>query len=168
MSVQAISWVLSHSKAKLGARLVLLSIANHARDDGTGAWPSIATIAREAHLSDRQAQYCIKLLQKIGEVQRQEGMGPYGTNLYSMPLMGGAKSAPGYDRRGAVSSKRGCSFVQEGVQPSSPNPSLTVQKDKEELIQLIQDYHNGKTHTDEQGRQYKISPSSRERIYVQA
>jgi len=42
--------------------------------------------------------------------------------------MGGAKTAPG----GAIRDTQGCSFRQEGVQSSSPNPSLTVHKDKEE------------------------------------
>ena len=141
MSVQAISWVLSHSKSKLGARLVLLSIANHARDDGTGAWPSIATISKEAHISERQVQYSIRILQKIGEVQRQERVGPYGTNMYSLPMMGGAKSAPGDVRRGAVFGSGGCSFRREGVQSSSPNPSLTVPKDKEAVLFAIEESH---------------------------
>jgi hypothetical protein len=34
------------------------------------------------------------------------------------------------------------------------------------VLQLIEDYHKGKTHLDEHGKKYKISPSSRERIYV--
>lgn len=36
-----------------------------------------------------------------------------------------------------------------------------------ELFKLIQDYNSGKTHTDETGRAYKISPSTRQRVYVQ-
>lgn len=58
MSAQAFGWVLDHSPAEGSARLVLLSIANHAGDlvtDDAGvpaweAWPGIATMQREARL----------------------------------------------------------------------------------------------------------------------
>jgi hypothetical protein len=161
LSVQAISWVIDNSKQNLGPFIVLLMIANHARSDGTGAWPSVATIARESRLSERQTRYCLRKLEQSGELQTQIKAGPHGTNTYSLPLMVGAKSAP----LGAVSAvPRGNLRPNEG-HPIAPEPSLTV-KDKEELYRLIEDYNNGKTHTDDDGRKYKISPTSRERIYV--
>jgi hypothetical protein len=168
LSVQAISWVIDQSKHKGNTFVVLLMIANHAKSDGTGAWPSIHTIAKESRLSDRTVQRCIKRLslnwKKIWppELIVRTGKGPYGSNLYDIP---GVKLSPG----GVKTGKEGVSDtvttpVSELCHPIRP---LTVPKDKEEIFQLIKDYHQGKTQTDEQGRKYKISPSTRERIYVQ-
>lgn len=122
LSVQAISWVLENSQSRLGPRHVLISIANHAKRDGTGAWPSIKTIALESRLSEREVQYALRTLVSIGELAIQQGEGPHGTNLYSMPMMG-AKSAP--------ANSAGCKIQQTGVQISAemgvdfaPEPSL--------------------------------------------
>ena len=98
MSVQALTWVFENSQSKLADRHVLLSIANHAKNDGTGAWPSIATIARESRLSETSVHRSIRELVKTGELSVEVGQGPYGTNLYSInyvakvPSWGGAKS----------------------------------------------------------------------------
>ncbi len=163
LSVQAISWVIENSKHSLGSFIVLFMIANHARDDGTGAWPSIATLARESRMSERQVRYCLRRLERSGELQTQIACGPYGTNMYSLPQMRGAKFAP----RGAGQGVRGGNLAYESIPESAPNPSLTVPKDKEELFQLIHDYHDGVTHLDEQGKRYKISPSTRKKIYCE-
>ena len=58
MSVQAMTWVLDHAPADLKpqARLVLISIANHADREGSESWPKIATICRETGLGERQVQ----------------------------------------------------------------------------------------------------------------
>ena len=69
MSVQAISWVLEHSKARLGARLVLLSIANHANGEGENAWPSVSRIADEAGMSPRQVKNLLPELERLGELE---------------------------------------------------------------------------------------------------
>lgn len=85
LSVQAISWVLDHSESRLGPRHVLISIANHSKSDGTGAWPSVSTIARESKLSEREVRYALRELEKSGELKTQKGKGPRGCNLYSLP-----------------------------------------------------------------------------------
>jgi helix-turn-helix protein len=160
MSVQAISWVIDHSKHKGNPLVVLLMIANHARSDGTGAWPSVHTLAKESRLSDRTVQRCIATLSKSKELHVSKAAGPYGANLYSIR---GVKLSPG----GVNSGERGCQGESLGGDRAvSPNPSLTVLEDKEEIIQLIQDYHQNKTHIDEDGKRYKISPSTRKRIYI--
>ncbi len=84
MSVQAISWVLENSQARLGDRCVLIAIANHADSRGNNAWPSVRTIAREARLSTRQVQHALKRLCQIGELEVQWGAGPHGTNRYCL------------------------------------------------------------------------------------
>lgn len=95
MSVQAISWVLENSEAHLGERLVLLAVANHARADGTGAWPSVKQIAIEAHVSERHVQKCLRVLEDAGELATEHRGGPHGTNLYHLPKMPPGKLTPG-------------------------------------------------------------------------
>jgi hypothetical protein len=70
VSVQALSWVLENSEARLADRLVLVSLADHAKSDGTAAWPSIDTIARHARLSRRQVQYSLAALEAAGAIVR--------------------------------------------------------------------------------------------------
>lgn len=59
--------VLHHSRAKGTAKLVLLGIANHAGDGG--AWPSVATLAHYANVTERNAQQAIAKLVQLGEVR---------------------------------------------------------------------------------------------------
>ena len=120
MSIEAISWVLKFSKSRLGARHVAISIASHAQPDGTGAWPSVSTIARESNLSEREARYGLRVLEDLGELVTRRKAGPNGCNLYSLPSMkgqtlpgGGAKSAGGMGQNSAG-----------GGANSAPEPSL--------------------------------------------
>ncbi len=54
MSITAMKWVWANSPTSGNERLVLLALADAcSRDDGTGCWPSVATIARKANISDR-------------------------------------------------------------------------------------------------------------------
>ena len=86
MSVQAMSWVIENSKHKGSAFVVLLMIANHAHADGTTAYPSIDTIAREARISPRQVYNVIVKLERSKELLIFRNAGPNGTNLYSIPI----------------------------------------------------------------------------------
>jgi hypothetical protein len=148
MSVRAISRVLEHSAARGGARLVLLSIANRAHDDGSGAWPSIRTIAHEANLSERQVRYCLRRLQQMGELRIDPAAGRRGTNLYTVlardeerrnpktvliDAWEGVKSvaSPPTSKRRANGGNEGAIHGTEGVQaeagrvkPVAPEPSL--------------------------------------------
>jgi hypothetical protein len=130
-SVQAISWVIDHSQQRLGSLVVLLMIANHARSDGTGAWPSIATLAKEARMSERQVQYCLRQLAKSGELRVKREAGPHGTNLYSIP------GVQILHREGAKSYREGCNLASKAIPETAPNPSLTVRKDKEGNLYVI-------------------------------
>lgn len=82
------SWVLDHSVSRLAARLVLLSIANHANEVGENAWPHISTIAREAHVSERQAQRAIKELVAKQELFVWLEAGPRRSNIYQVAMKG--------------------------------------------------------------------------------
>lgn len=120
--MQAIAWVLECSESRLGARCVLISIANHAKADGTGSWPSVPTIAREARVSEREVQYATAELRRIGELIIQTSAGPRGSNLYSLPKMAGANFA------GANTAPRKppLQVVHRGApEPSESEPSTT-------------------------------------------
>ena len=77
------SWALRHSRSKLGDRLVLLALAEAAHDDGTYAFPKVATLAIRANLSERQVQRCLRNLVGLGEIE-QTGQTKSGTNIYSV------------------------------------------------------------------------------------
>lgn len=85
MSVAALSWVLEHSDARLADRLVLLSLADHAKSDGTCSWPSIDTIARHARISRRQAQYSLASLEESGAIVRT-GVSRAGTTIWTVAM----------------------------------------------------------------------------------
>ncbi len=116
MSVHVMSWVLKHSEETLGRRLVLLVLADHAKEDGTCSWPSVETIATEARLSERQTQYALRGLEEVGAIV-QTGVAKTGTRVYSVNLHPGAISAP-------LNGKRGVQSTAGGVQPIAPEPSL--------------------------------------------
>ena len=124
MSVQAMSWVFEHSESKLGARLVLLAVANHADKFGANAWGSVETYAAEARMSERQAQYALRALEKAGEIH-ETGRSERGTHVYELPLMGGAISAPGGVQ---YPTARGAESGIHGVHPIAPEPSLNRPK----------------------------------------
>jgi hypothetical protein len=111
MSVQAMSWLLDHSEARLAARLTLISIANHCDSKGENSYPSVGLIAREAKISTREVQRALHILVEIGELQVEFGAGPRGVHLYSIPAVRGDKLSP-----------PGVTFRTEGV----TNPTLEV------------------------------------------
>lgn len=73
MSVESIALALHHSNAQGAARMVLVGIANH--DGDGGAWPSIATLAKYAGISTRNAIKHVRALEELGEItcHRQQG-----------------------------------------------------------------------------------------------
>lgn len=83
MSHQAVAHVLSYSSSRLAARLVELVLASHARPDGTGAWPSVATIAREANLSERAVREALATLRAAGLII-DTGESPRRTRTYNV------------------------------------------------------------------------------------
>lgn len=62
-----------HSQAKGATRLVIIGIANH--DGDGGSWPSVATLAKYASVSERMVQKCIAQLVELGEITRHMQQG---------------------------------------------------------------------------------------------
>jgi hypothetical protein len=69
MSLAHVRGVMADSRAKGSARLVLLILATYANGKHR-TWPSVATIALTANLSERQVQHDLrKLVQELHELE---------------------------------------------------------------------------------------------------
>ncbi len=103
MSGRVTGLVLKYSRSQGNARLVAVVIADFARDDGTGAWPSVPTIGKRAGgLSDRTVQRHTGELQNLDELEVQRNGAPNRrTNLYRIRidrlLANGDKTTPSHD-----------------------------------------------------------------------
>ena len=64
VSLEAIVWALKEAPVPNDpmAHLVLIAYANHAQDDGTAAWPSVAKVAGYARCTPRTVQTKLRLL----------------------------------------------------------------------------------------------------------
>lgn len=102
----------------------MISIANHARADGSGAWPSLEQMAREAGLSIREVRYSLRKAEALGELVTHVAEGPRGTNLYDLPLVNHppAKSAGGNLEQDP---RQNLSYTPAKF---APEPSLTVKE----------------------------------------
>ena len=118
MSVHVLSWVLRHSEETLGRRLVLIVLADHAKEDGSSSWPSVNTIAREARMTRRPVQTALRQLEEHGAII-PVGTSKAGTTIYTI-AMGGAESAQG----GAEATQGGALQAAQGGAATAPKPSL--------------------------------------------
>jgi hypothetical protein len=80
------SWVWEQSRAEGTDRLILLAIADYAHDDGTEAFPSVATLAEKAKVSERTVQRSIRSLVLLGELQVEQNAGRRGANVYTIRM----------------------------------------------------------------------------------
>jgi hypothetical protein len=143
VSVQAIGWIFDHENTTTGtARLVLLSLANHAgstpNEGGWESWPSIATIAREANVARvRTVQDILSRLERDGLIVRVMNGAPDARlrgnrrpNLYRIVVAGVSQNVIPDDDLGVTrSDARGVALRQVGV-------SLSDAKDELALISL--------------------------------
>ncbi len=119
MSVHVMSWVLKHSPEDVGGRrLVLLVLADKADDDGTKAYPSVETIAREARMSERGVRYALRALEESGAVQRLGVHSYTGTHEYRV-VMGQPLPPPGGKEQ-----QVGGQGATEMVSQIAPEPSF--------------------------------------------
>jgi hypothetical protein len=127
VSAEAVTVVLHHSKTEGTAKLVLWGIANHHSD--SGAWPSIATLAKYAQVSERRVQQIIRDLARIGEIaiEEQGGLGQhqYKTNRYHILIQCPADCDGSLNHKTGVKSGavRGEIQSPSGVKPISPEPN---------------------------------------------
>lgn len=88
------SWVFEHSRSKKNARLVLLAIADHAHDDGSGAHPSMPKLQHKTGLSERAVTGLVADLEKAGELEVKRNAGPKGCNLYRVLMIPAESATP--------------------------------------------------------------------------
>lgn len=86
MSIKVMTAVWEHSQHKGASLLLLLAIADHAHDDGGGAFPAVGKLAQKIRMSARQVQRILHLLEASGELSVAWGQGPNGTNRYTVRL----------------------------------------------------------------------------------
>lgn len=84
-------WIYRSSVARGVSRAVLLVLARHAHWDTGRAWPSVATIAREARASERAVQYALRRLVSLGEltVEHRFAGGQQISSVYLFPQVSG-------------------------------------------------------------------------------
>src|SRR3990167_3610158 len=87
MSIKVMSHIWATSAHKGSALLLLLAIADHAHDDGGGAYPSIETLAAKIRMGKRNVIYLLKTLEKSGELAVNRDSGPNGANLYQISMV---------------------------------------------------------------------------------
>jgi DNA-binding transcriptional regulator PaaX len=63
-------------------KLVLVKLADYARDDGGNVYPSVATVARECWLSERSVRYALGRLLKAGHIRKEVPAGRYRPATY--------------------------------------------------------------------------------------
>lgn len=81
MSVFTSSAVWSGSRQKGGTLIVLLAIADVAKDNGL-AWPGVKYLARKSRMSERGVRLCVERLIDSGELKLERRGGGTRTNLY--------------------------------------------------------------------------------------
>lgn len=123
MSIACTSRVWENADAKGSELLLLLALADHAHDDGSEAFPSVATLAAKTRLSERSVQRLLRTLEERGEIVNT-GQRPSGTNVYRV-LAGQGRGGDILSPRGdARVTGGGDARVTGGVTPVSPEPSL--------------------------------------------
>lgn len=120
MSVQALSWALHESPVRnKGDLLVLIALADSAHQDGDGAYPSVAILARVARMSSRSVQESLRRLESTGII---EGAPRHGkTTVYRVPITP-AKSVEVQTSQGCDPPQgRGAKSRANPCEPSHPN-----------------------------------------------
>jgi hypothetical protein len=122
VSVEAMTSVWRHSKAKRGGLLVMLALADHAHDDGTNAYPSVRTLARKARLSERGVQKALRALEAIREIE-PTGVSSTGTVVYAITLPMGGEQTSDAETTGEETDAEGANSAADRLSQSSPEPS---------------------------------------------
>ena len=90
MGLNLIELVLVHSRSKLGARLVLLTVAHQAADSRRRTQMSVADLAHRTGMSRRRVIASVRALERLGELSVEPGAGRYDPNWQTITLTPGA------------------------------------------------------------------------------
>lgn len=109
-------------------KLVLLAMADHARDDGTGCYPSVGTLARKTSQSRRGVQKIMRRLEQAGWIAPSKLSKGRRANEYRITLANrepGSLFPPTQPRTTGPSTANHSASNRE---PGSPEPPGTVSK----------------------------------------
>jgi hypothetical protein len=128
VSIQVVNWVFRGSRTQSPTeQLILLAIADKCSgDDGSGAYPSIATIARMTKLDARTVRRGIRALERCGDIVVEMG-GGRGPSLYRVVVLGEVAATPRARRPGGEVTEgqsdrapRAGRPIRGGVLPADP------------------------------------------------
>lgn len=75
MSWQAVKWAFKAPTENVRDHAALMALADHAHPDGSGAYPSVRTIAQESRQSSRSVRYALSNLITAGLIEATERAG---------------------------------------------------------------------------------------------
>jgi hypothetical protein len=121
MSIAAMSHVWQHAPVKGSQLLVLLAIADSARDPDWVAWPSVRTLMHKTRLGERGVRYILRDLEAARCIATEIEGSRAGTNLYRVLDMTGQSLPPPTDEGHDHASQGGMIEQIEG-HDDAPNP----------------------------------------------
>lgn len=129
MSVKVMAAVFDRYPNGGGEMLLALALADHASDDGSRIYPSIAHLATKTRQGDRSVQYQLRRMEESGWLilvnSGNGGRNQHREYRISPEWLKGAEIAPFqkgaiHDIKGATDSTKGCNPRQERVQHVAP------------------------------------------------
>lgn len=124
MSVKIMSQVWENGPSDKAEAFVLLAIADYCNDEGE-CWPSVASIARKARMTERGVQKICARLCEIGWLQIDLRRGRHGCNLYRIQTPNPVHPEP---RSPRTPEHQTPNPVRQNPEPRSPEPSVTVKE----------------------------------------
>jgi hypothetical protein len=104
MSVKVMSAVWEREDMDASERLVMLSLADHADDEGV-CYPSIARLCKRTSLTNRTVQMAVKRLEARGLIYVEPNAGRNGTNMFYLFASGPVRQVS-KERTGSAATKR--------------------------------------------------------------
>jgi hypothetical protein len=124
MSIRVMSQVWESTTLDPFERLVLLSLADHADDEGH-CYPSIARLCRRTGMKERGVQNVIRRLEEKGCLTIAPNKGKRGTNLYTVTP---APDAPPHSMHPAPDAPHPRTRCTPTPAPGAPEPSFNHQE----------------------------------------
>ena len=124
MSIKCMNYVWEQSETTGADRLMLLALAYSCNDDGEWS-PGVARLADKCKVSERAAQYTLRRLEELGELEIHTGQGfatkNGRTNKYVMKRYQEVQSIAGVQSIAPVRVKP---IAPQGVKPVAPESSV--------------------------------------------
>jgi len=109
-------------------KLVLLAMADHARDDGTGCYPSIELLARKTSQSRRGVQKIMRRLEDAGLIapSKVSRGGPHRSTEYRLTLANSEPRSLLASTQPRTSGRLTANHSARNSEPGSPEPLGTI------------------------------------------